>query len=213
MADSGTYDTSMNPPAVPADFVAGALPPEDTSKWPKVIGVFSLIYAILGMTCGIAYAGMTMMTEQLMAMGGMTDVTLPMPIKLTVVALVLCGLILGIVLLSAAVQLLRRKRSGVKLHLRWAMLRMILILLAATTTLFTGKASVDFEKARLDAQNRLMEERGGQAMKIPSDEALHRRTILTTAGFSAAQAIYPLFIGFYLSRRRIREQIAHWSNK
>ena len=212
MADAGIYESSMNQPTIPPELVAGALPPEDTSRWPKVIGIISLIYALFGMLCGISYAGSTIFTSQLLAMGGMKDVDLPMPIKLTVVALVVFDVALGVVLLMGAINLLRRKRSGVRLHLRWALWRMILILVAAATTIFTAKASVEFEKARLEAMNRTIEERGGEPREIPSVADLHRKTFINVAIFSAVQSIYPLFIGFYLSRRKIREQIAHWPN-
>ena len=55
---------------------------EKPSKWPTVIGVISVIYALGGLLCMAGYAVSTLFTEALMRMGGMT-MTVPPVIKLT----------------------------------------------------------------------------------------------------------------------------------
>lgn len=210
MAES-SVSTPPDLPKPPPDLIPEAVgPAEDQSKWPKVIGVISLIYAVGGMLCGLGSAGSILLTEQLMAMGGISGVDSPALLKLTVVILFLFALFLGIMLLVGAVKLLQRKRSGVKLHLRWAVLRMALMLVASLTMLVTANLSVDLERTRLEATNRMLEEKGQTPRPIPGDEALYRKTVITAAVFSGAQAIYPLFIGFYLSRRKIRDEAARW---
>lgn len=209
MTDETTYQSP------PTELHAGmpGLPPEDTAKWPKVIGILSLIYAIFGMLCGVSYGAFLLLTPQMMAMSGAGELDLPARLKFIGIGLILFGVMLGILLIVAAVNLLRRKRTGVRLHLRWALLRMILMLFAAVSTLFTVRDNINFEKARIEAQNRAIVEQGRNPIDMPSDDAIHKRTIITTAVICGMQSIYPLFIGFYLSRRKIREQISHWPVK
>lgn len=212
MAETGTYTSQSGEPTLPAE-LAGGLPPEDTSKWPKVIGIFSLFYAILGMFCGLATTTWALAGTAMLAGLMDADISMPMSLKIFYLTAAALGLILSIMLLTAAVGLLRRKSSGVRRHLRWALWRMLLILAASIAGLVTAPSNVQLEKAMAEAGNRMAEEQDAPTRPIPSDEALFRKTIIQTAIGSGVQIIYPLFIGFYLSRRKIRGQIAHWPSK
>src|SRR5205823_4286407 len=92
------------------------------SKWPKVIGVISLIYACFGLLCAVGIAASSFFMEQLMKLGGM-DVVTPAIIKINGVVGGFLMLIAGVILLTGAVSLLRRQRGGIKLLKIWAFLR------------------------------------------------------------------------------------------
>ena len=53
-----------------------------TRKWPKMIGIISLLYAVGGLLCAVSLVAWTFVSEGLAAMGGM-DLTIPPVIKVT----------------------------------------------------------------------------------------------------------------------------------
>lgn len=213
MEDAGTYQPPPPDPNAPPTLAAGSAPPEDTSRWPKVIGIFSLIYGFGGMFCGLMGAAWAIFGAAMMAKLMDAQFTIPTVVKATTIGLTVFNLMLGVVLVVGAVSLLRRKRSGVRLHVRWALLRMILILVGVVVAIFTAPMQIDMQKAMEEAGNRKLVESGRPPKPLSTDAQVYHKMIISTAIFSGVLSIYPLFIGFYLSRRKIREQISHWPNK
>src|SRR5262245_56335837 len=84
------------------------------TRWPTVIGVISIVYAILGLTCATFQMGWLGLMDVIPEMwrGGMS---MPLPLRLTFLALALPLLIAGVMLLTGGVGLVRRKRSSVGL--------------------------------------------------------------------------------------------------
>jgi hypothetical protein len=122
------------------------------------------------------------------------------------------NLCLGILLIAGAIGTMRRKRSGPRRLLRWVVLRMLLILLNAIVIVLTGPAQVEIARQAIRFQERMAEENDVE-MDIPErtdDE--HWRTIMIQLGVSSAVvAIYPVALGLWLSRRRIREEVELWT--
>ncbi len=199
--------------APPTEFDPTALPPEDTAKWPKVIGIFSLIYTLGGLLCSVGLSVWTVFIGTFMAKMMDADVTLPMGVKVAYLSLGVANLVLGIMMVMGAVALLRRKRQGVKLLTRWAVLRMCLLLVGALLTVVIAPSQIEMQKAIIEAGNRQMIKNGREPNPIPSDEDIHRGLIINSAVFSGIVAIYPIFLGFYLSRRKIKDQIKHWPTR
>ena len=68
------------------------------------------------------------------------------------------------------------------------------------------QTNIAFERANAEV---MAAARGGVAVQ-PSDAELHQKIIIRTAIMTSAVSIYPIFIGFYLSRRKITDEVADW---
>jgi hypothetical protein len=180
------------------------------SRWPSVIGVCSIMYALGGLLCAIGVGAWSFFTDALMRMGGM-DVSTPLLMKITGGTMALLQLIAGVVLLSGAIATLRRKRSGPATLKKWALFRMGLLLLNAVMTVVTAPAQIQFQRSMIEAQQKRAEsvEQGSTASELTDDE-VWTRTMLGLAVMSGVFAVYPLFIGFYLSRKKINDEVAVW---
>ncbi len=195
------------PPPTDADWVLED--PPDT-KWPKVIGIISLIYALGGLLCQLGAGTASFMTEFLMGMGGM-DVTMPMVLKVIGAVTALLGFLVGLVLLFGAINLLRRKRSSIAQHKRWAVLRLILIVVALLVNVVFMNANIEFQRASQDAVNRMMIENGqAQAVQEFDENGAWTKTVIMQGVFAGVFSAYPLFIGFYLSRKKIADEVDQW---
>jgi uncharacterized membrane protein len=179
------------------------------SRWPTVIGVISIIYAIGGMTCATLQVGWLAVMDAIPEMyrGG---ITMPLGLRLAMIGLVVPLLILGIMLITGGIGLLRRKRSSVSLLRKWVLLRLVMLLLGVMFAVVTAPAQIEITRQSHEFAARMYAESGQSAPPSKSDEELWRGLILQTGIFSALIAIYPLFIGFYLSRRRINDEVAEW---
>lgn len=182
---------------------------DEETKWPKVIGVISLIYALFGLLCQSGYAVATGFTDQLMQFFGM-EVTTPVVLKATAVLLAAVGIALGIVMLMGAIKLLRRQRSGVSLLKKWAVMRIILVLIGVVAGVLMAPAQIEMQQQMLEVQRERMPP--DQAARIPdlTDEQIWRRTMIQMGVMSALFAAYPVFLGFWLSRNKITADVERW---
>lgn len=198
----------MTPPTAGGLLEAEAPP----TKWPKVLGVISILYAAGGMLCAAGTGISVFFMDALMKMGGM-DMSTPLIVKLNGVISGFLVFVLGVIMLVGAVKLLQRKRGGPKVLRVWALLRVVMILVGVLTTVLTAPAQIQFQRAIADAQEQRLRE-GGRADAIPptqSDEQIWRHMLMMVGIFSAALAIYPVFLGFYLSRPKITAEVDQWS--
>jgi len=194
------------PPIEPGPVIDEAPP----SRWPTVIGTVSLIYAIGGTLCALGIMSSGFFTEAMMAMGGM-KVQMPGVIKVLSAVQGLLLLIASIMLITGAIGTLKRKRSGPGLIKIWVLYRLVLLVIGAATTILTAPAQLQFQRSMLDAQQRRIDENGG-SIKVNNvtDEQLWQRAMVGMGVMSAVFAVYPLFVGFYLSRRKVTAEIAEW---
>ncbi len=112
-----------SPPTEPFD----DLPPEPAG-WPKVVGVISIVWASIGMLCGMCgVAGLAMMPQFMSQMeqqlGPMPDIMKPTPLMLGVAAL---GFIPPVILLIAGIMTVMRRPAGRSLHLLYAVIGLVL---------------------------------------------------------------------------------------
>lgn len=194
------------PPIEPAML----LPETPSSRWPTVIGIVSLVYALGGMLCALGIGVSSFFMEAMMAMGGMKVFT-PAIIKINGMVSAVLLLVAGVVMLSGSIGTLRRKRGGPKLLRVWAVLRIVLLLVGVVATVLTAPAQIQFQRSVLEEQARRMKE-AGRSMNTAelTDDDIWRRTIIQVGIFSGVWAVYPMFLGFYLSRRKITEEVASW---
>jgi len=108
-----------SPPTEQSDFDEFSL--NEAPKWPKVVGIISIVIASLSLTCVgcgiISIAVFIPMGES--AIGE----PLPDPMKPGAIAYAMMGLglVLAVVLVFAGISTILRKRSGWALHLVWAL--------------------------------------------------------------------------------------------
>lgn len=196
--------------AVPPVEWAGMPPDEPATTWPRTIGVISLIYACGGLLCSVGFHLSFVFTPELMGMAGMT-VQMPALLKSLAIGETLVIFALGILLLCGAMALLRRKRSGWKLLRLWALLRVLLLFISIALTVAMPAENVSFARSIKEAQAQAAAE-GGQKIDMgdTTDGALWQTTLLQAGIFTAVLSIYPVFLMFYLSRRRITAEVEQW---
>ena len=180
------------------------------TKWPKVIGIISLIYACIGLV-GVTCSGASIVVLPLLPEALRAGMEMPPIVRFTGAVQVILTLGLGILMLAGAIKLLRRRRSGVGLLKKWAVLRIVLLLLSVVVAILTGPAQVQMARQRLDFANRAYEE-SGRADRVThkTDDQLWRQVMMQSAIMSGVVAVYPFFLGFYLSRRKLADEVEAW---
>jgi len=182
-------------------------------RWIRVIGIISIIYAVLGLTCNGGATIWTLFADQfLKAMVGAEE---PMPPIIRVMTFGMVALILpmGVLLIVAGVKLLRMRPGALRLLRLWVVLRLVLLVIAVAAQIIIVPAQVEYGK-RIEqaAMAKARQQNGGQPMPGAgmSDEMRWTAQVVGVAVSAVIVSIYPLFLGIYLSRRRIRESEARW---
>jgi hypothetical protein len=202
-------DVEMNPIHPPTE--AQALEPEpDPAKWPVVIGVVSLIYALGGLLCQVGVCAFMALGAKLPEefRGGMN---VPPSVRAVGMSQAAVTFIVGFVLLVGAIHLLRRSRKAVALLRAWAVARLVLILIGVVITILTAPAQIQMQRDAVEWQKRYFKEHNiNRPVPEYTDQELWRRTMINAGVISGVLAIYPVFLGFYLSRKTINEQVERW---
>jgi hypothetical protein len=202
---------SMPDPEAELPPMTGA-PPDDEPQtaWPRAIGIISVIYAGLGLLCGIGGAIGSFFSQTLMRMGGF-DVEMPAAIKYQAAISAVVMLPVGLLLLMGGIRLLQRRRSAIPLLKTWAVVRLCLIVVGVLVAIAMMPTSIEFSRAMQEAGNdRLRESGRSDLVQEFDEEAIRRRTMLSTGITTAVIAVYPVFIGFFDSRSKIAEEVATW---
>ena len=180
------------------------------SDWPRVIGVISIVYAILGLLCVTPW----MLLSPFMSsfMGAFIEDAPAYPGVLSAVYFVqgAASVILGILLLIGAVKLLGRNPAAAGWLKTWVVSRLIVLLIAAVAGFLLIADTVDYQMALNEAITRQANTGGGAAMPMQSREALVAQSVIMLTVGSAVVAIYPIFLGIWFSRSKIRDEIAAW---
>jgi hypothetical protein len=189
---------------------ASALEEQSTTRWPKVIGMISLFYAAMGLLCQTGWGITSFFSEMLMSMGGM-DIETPAIIKIFAIVMMVIMWFVGGLMLAGAIGLLRRRRAGVTRLRRWVVIRLVLLVLGTVAGIVMLPTSLEFQESIVEASNQAAREGGRPDMVQEFDQdAKWRQSIVMTAVFAGVFAAYPLFLGFYLSRSSIADEIQHW---
>lgn len=198
-------------PTAPAHPTIEPFDEPPATSWPKVIGVISLIYALLGMTCStIGVVAQTFLMEFLMKMGNI-DVQVPLFLKIVSIASLIIILPVGIYMLMGAIALLKRQPAGVTRLKRWAIIRIILIVLLFPMIFLSADMQIDIKRQTIEMQADQLREAGRSDLIQEYDEDKARRGVyIQHAIMNAVVAIYPFFLGFFLSRKKIEDETATW---
>ena len=137
---------------------------------------------------------------------------IPGILRLSLGLQVLAAVCLGAMMLIGAVNLLRRRRAGPRLLKRWAILRMLLILIAVVLLVLTALAQVDMQRSVQDFRNDMLRDAGRtDAIKESTDEELWQLVMLQGGIGVLVTAIYPVFLGLWLSRKKIVAEVDRWT--
>ena len=193
--------------AVPPTF--GEVAAEET-KWPKVIGVISLIYGFMGLLCNTfngVWLGVADMIPE-MFRGG---VELPLIVRIAGIVQAVLTLGVGILMVMGSVNLLRRRRAGPGLLKKWVVLRMVLIVAAVVVMVLTGPAQIQMQRSVQDYTNDKWRDAGMTDRIVEKTDDELWRTVIIQGGIGfGLTAIYPVFLGFWLSRKKITADVEQW---
>lgn len=181
------------------------------TKWPKKLGVITLIYAIGGLLVQAFLALMTVAGEWFLGLAKI-EIEIPMSVKLIEGGAILLAASLGILLIVGSINLLRRRRSGVSLLKAWAVLRLVLVLVGLVTAILIMPVQVDMQRSIAEQTNEKLREAGRTGgMQETDDEKIRPKIIRRAVIFSGVLTAYPLFLGFWLSRRKVGDEVSQWA--
>lgn len=204
----GPQDQPTHPPTEQDEMLAD----DEPTKWPKVIGVISLLYALGGMLCQIGGVMSLYLTKWFARLGGFDlDMEIPASLKAVQIGLATLTFCVGILMFVGAVNLLRRRRSGPSLLRVWSVIRLVLIVVGLGAALVLAPAQVEFQRSLLEQQNDRLREAGMESrVKEKTDDQLRQAAIRNGVIASGVFAAYPFFLGLWLSRRKVTEEVQHW---
>ncbi|MEE8155129.1 MAG: hypothetical protein V3T53_09285 [Phycisphaerales bacterium] len=204
----GPQDQPTHPPTEQSEMLADDLP----TKWPTVIGVISLFYALGGLLCQIGVAMGPYLTELGARLGGLDlDMEIPASLMAVQIGLATLTFCVGILMFIGAVNLLRRRRSGPSLLRVWSVIRLVLIVVGLGVAVMLAPAQVGIERWQLDVANEKHREAGrADRVKERTDDELRQTVITKGVIASGVGAMYPFFLGLWLSRRKVTEEVKHW---
>ena len=199
-------EQGVHPPVEPAELVAD----EPQTKWPKVIGVISLIYGFMGLLCNTingVWLGLADMVPE-MWRGGME---IPPLVRVTGIVQVVLTFGVGILMVMGSVSLLRRRRAGPGRLKKWVLLRMVLIVAAVVVMVLTGPAQIQMQRSMLDYRNDALREADMTSRIVEkTDDELWRSVIIQGGIAVGIISIYPVFLGLWLSRKKITAEVEQW---
>lgn len=182
---------------------------EGPSTWPTGFGVFSIVYGVVGMLTTIFGLLMTLFSEAYWNALMGVDVAVPSLLRVTTVILSVPLLALGVLLLAGAIGLVRRRRRSVTLIKSWVAARIVFAFLTLLSTPIVAQAQLDYQEAIYEA----LDERAAQRGEAPPPRwgAGSTTSAYVWAGIGAlVVCVYPFVLGFWLSRPRIRDEVAAW---
>lgn len=199
------HDISTPPvePAAPVDEAP-------RTRWPTVFGVISIIYAIIGLSCATlqgAWLGAMDFIPEIFRGG----VSMPLGVRLAFLGLLAPVFVLGIMLLSGGIGLVRRRRSSIGLLKKWVIGRIVMLIIGAVVYVMTAPAQIEIQKQSYQFMAKMMEENGQKAPPpLPSDDQIWHRLLIQTGIVSVLIAVYPFVLGMYLSGKKVTAEVAEW---
>jgi hypothetical protein len=116
---------------------------------------------------------------------------------------------LGILLVVGGVRLCRRRSRGVANLKAWAVMRLVMVVIWFVASYLTIPANVEMQRTITESVNKKLAEANRPPQPFDED-TVYRRAVIGAAVGAGVVSIFPLFLGFYLSRRRIDEEIGRW---
>ena len=102
----------------------------------------------------------------------------------------------------------------VSLIKKWVIARIVFLMIGFASTVLTAPTQVDFQRQALDATNEAMVNGNRpDLVKDFDEEKTWRLLMIQTAVMTSVVAIYPIFLGFYLSRKKITDEVNTWESR
>jgi len=204
----------------------GAVPPtgptpgasfvsDESLKWPGLIGGLSIAFGIitlLGSCCGSV--GMALVPFALGA-AGMKTGAIPGPIIGWFAFDIMASLVLGFMLFSGGFGVLRRKPGGPRMLLRYAAVRLALVVPMLVVGLMLVPTSMEWAGQIAEAQMAAQEE-AGQPITEEQEAALEAArtptafSYVSTAIWPIVGCAYPIILLVWLRRPDVRATWERW---
>lgn len=183
----------------------------EESKWPQVIGVFSMVYAVIGMTCQGSAVLMLLLAPVLQAMSGF-DIDPPPVLQILTYVSFAIYVSLGIFLFMAGIRVLRRRTRGVANLKAWVVIRLVMVIVSFIAALFTVASNIEMQRSINESVNEMLA-KNNQPEQPFDEDAIYTRTVIGATVAAGLTSIYPLFLGFYLSRKKISDEVNTWESR
>lgn len=191
-----------------------AVDPRDLA-WPGWIGGFAVGLAGLGML-GLCCMSMGLFSGA--ALASVAKIEMPPAPRIIVVSTivgVVPGVALAIYQLLGGIATLRRKASGPRMLLRYAVIAIVLSLLLAPLSYLAIKPGADWGADIMHAQLDAMEKNGGTVTQADRDDAEAAREItafnyVSTYGMTVVGLVFPVVLLVFLRRPAVRAQWQTW---
>lgn len=182
------------------------------TKWPTVVGTLSIVLGALGLLCGTIGVGWSVFMDQLTSGMMQADIHAPPSIRIVSIVSALGGTLLALVLVIGGVGLVRRRRMGLAVTRVWAVLRVVWLLIALGLGLWLLPANIEYQMAIQEAQIKAAEADGREFPEwaIKTEDGAWLAAVISIAVGTVVTAIYPTFCIFYLSRRKIADEVRRW---
>ncbi|MBX3386943.1 MAG: hypothetical protein KF768_10260 [Phycisphaeraceae bacterium] len=172
----------------------GFQPEPEVPAWPKVIGIISIVWASLGLFCGVC--GLLQMVAgsafQPPTAPGAPAFQTPPPSTLMMVTSVL-GLIAPVLLLIAGIMTVQRKAAGRSLHLVYAVVSIILTIVGIVVAMST----MDETLKQLEAQMAAESDPNAAAQMQSMMPMMRMGAYIGVAVSGLLGVAYPLFIAIW----------------
>ena len=183
----------------------------EESKWPKVIGIFSMVYALLGMTCQGFAVLIFLLIPVFQAMSG-NDFDAPLMLQILTYVSFTIYVCLGIFLFMGGMRMLRRSTRGLANLKAWAVIRLVMVIVLFVAALFTLPTNIEMQRSINESVNEFLA-KNNQPEQPFDEDAIYTRTVIGAAIAAGLMSIYPLFLGFYLSRKKISDEVNTWESR
>lgn len=200
------------PPIVPSPVTDDAR----DAVWPGWIGGLSIAFAgltLLGACCGSA----SLLSTSLL--GGMAGVEFPSPPRVLVLMALaggVIGVVMAVVLMIGGLGTVRRRPSGPRLLVRYAVISLALSLAQLPLALASVRPGAEWGSAMMHAQLDAMEKNGTQVTDAQRAEADRQAepgafNYFMTIGGTLFGCTYPVVLLVFLRRPRVRAQWQSWA--
>ena len=189
--------------------------PEETLKWPGLIGGLSIAFGIITLLSSCCGGVGIALVPFVLGSAGVKMGAIPGPIVGWMAFDVLASLVLGFMLFSGGIGTLRRRMGGPRMLLRYAAVRLVLVVPMLVVGLMLVPTSAKWSAQFLEAQFAAKEE-AGQPITEEEEAALEAaRTPTAFSYVSTAIApmlgcIYPAILLVWLRRPDVRATWERW---
>ena len=184
-------------------------------RWPGLLGGLSIAFGIitlLGTCCG---SGSLALMPFLLGSAGMEMPPMPGSILAWIVFDAGVSLVLGLMLFMGGLGLLRRRAGGPRMLLRYAVVRLALVVPMLAIAIALVPASATWSAGFLEAQMKAQEE-SGQPVTEEQEEALAAARTPSPLNYASAVigpllgCAYPIILLVWLRRPQVRATWETW---